>query len=121
MRRRRRSGPTGACSYGAGAVVRRCRSSAATKGSGTRFFSSIDDEIEYDNLFIFDEVGWNFEPSELSAAFGLVQLEKLEANLEDAQAKLRASYEYFGARPDVFVPAPNDARSSTRRGTCSRS
>ena len=54
------------------------------KGSGDRFFSSIDDGLEYDNLFIFDEVGWNFEPSELSAAFGLVQLEKLAANLEAA-------------------------------------
>lgn len=39
------------------------------------------DGIEYDNQFIFDELGWNFEPSELGAAFGLVQLDKLDANL----------------------------------------
>ena len=51
------------------------------QGTGSRFFSSIDDDLEYDNLFIFDEVGWNFEPSELSAAFGLVQLDKLDDNL----------------------------------------
>src|SRR5450432_628160 len=50
------------------------------KGVERRFFSSIDGDLEYDNLFIFDEVGWNFEPSELSAAFGLVQLEKLSTN-----------------------------------------
>src|SRR6185295_14754869 len=49
----------------------------STKGIDRRYFSSIDGDLEYDNLFIFDEVGWNFEPSELSAAFGLVQLEKL--------------------------------------------
>jgi CDP-6-deoxy-D-xylo-4-hexulose-3-dehydrase len=51
------------------------------KGIDKRFFSTIDggdgfEEMEYDNLFIFDEVGWNFEPCELSAAFGLVQLDK---------------------------------------------
>lgn len=39
------------------------------------------DGIEYDNQFIFDELGWNFEPSEMGAAFGLVQLDKLDANL----------------------------------------
>ena len=72
------------------------------RGSGTRFFSSIDDEIEYDNLFIFDEVGWNFEPSELSAAFGLVQLEKLEANLRTRKRNFARLYEYFAGRPDVF-------------------
>src|SRR5262249_16238059 len=38
------------------------------KGLGERFFSKIDDGLEYDNLFIFDEVGWHFEPSELSRA-----------------------------------------------------
>ena len=52
------------------------------KGTDKRFFSTIDDGLEYDNLFIFDEVGWNFEPSEVSAAFGLVQLRKLPHNLE---------------------------------------
>jgi len=31
----------------------------STKGVDTRFFSTIDGDIEYDNLFIFDEVGWN--------------------------------------------------------------
>ena len=74
----------------------------SARGSGTRFFSSIDDEIEYDNLFIFDEVGWNFEPSELSAAFGLVQLEKLEANLRTRKRNFARLHDHFGARPDVF-------------------
>lgn len=32
--------------------------------------------IEYDKKFIFSEVGYNFEPSEISAAFGLEQLKK---------------------------------------------
>jgi CDP-6-deoxy-D-xylo-4-hexulose-3-dehydrase len=68
-----------------------------------RFFSDIDDGLEYDDLFIFDEVGWNFEPSELSAAFGLVQLEKLPANLARRRRNFDRLMEAFGSRSDVFV------------------
>lgn len=32
--------------------------------------------IEYDRKFVFSEVGYNFEPSEIGAAFGLEQLKK---------------------------------------------
>lgn len=35
------------------------------------------DGIEYDNKFIFSEIGYNFLPLELQAAFALVQIEKL--------------------------------------------
>ena len=59
--------------------------------------------LEYDNLFIFDEVGWNFEPSELSAAFGLVQLEKLRDNLEARKRNFARLSEYFGQGLDVFT------------------
>jgi CDP-6-deoxy-D-xylo-4-hexulose-3-dehydrase len=73
------------------------------KGIDRRFFSTIDGDLEYDNLFIFDELGWNFEPSELSAAFGLVQLEKLPANLAARKHNFARLMELFGQRPDVFV------------------
>ncbi len=73
------------------------------KGRPDRFFSSLDDGLEYDNLFIFDEVGWNFEPSELSAAFGLVQLEKLGGNLEARKRNFARLSEYFTQRTDVFT------------------
>jgi len=73
------------------------------KGVDRRFFSSIDGDIEYDNLFIFDEVGWNFEPSELSAAFGLVQLDKLPENLARRKHNFDRLLRLFGQRPDVFV------------------
>jgi CDP-6-deoxy-D-xylo-4-hexulose-3-dehydrase len=72
------------------------------KGGGARFFSAIDGGIEYDNLFIFDEVGWNFEPSELSAAFGLAQLEKLPENLARRKRNFDRLVEGFSQRPDVF-------------------
>ena len=72
------------------------------RGVDTRFFSDVDG-LEYDNLFIFDEVGWNFEPSEVSAAFGLVQLRKLPENLTRRQRNYDRLRAYFATHPDVFV------------------
>ncbi|GMU78054.1 MAG: lipopolysaccharide biosynthesis protein RfbH [Acidimicrobiia bacterium] len=67
-----------------------------------RFFSEIDG-IEYDDLFIFDEVGWNFEPCEISAAFGVVQMRKLPINLARRQRNFELLTEVFAAFPEVFV------------------
>ncbi len=36
------------------------------------------DEIDYDAKFIFEKIGYNYEPSELGSAFGIVQFNKLE-------------------------------------------
>ena len=73
------------------------------KGIDTRFFSTVDGELEYDNLFIFDEVGWNFEPSELSAAFGLVQLDKLRDNLARRQRSFELTRSHFARWPHLFT------------------
>jgi CDP-6-deoxy-D-xylo-4-hexulose-3-dehydrase len=67
-----------------------------------RFFSDVDG-LEYDNLFIFDEVGWNFEPSEVSAAFGIVQARKLPMFLERRQRNFARLSEQLGRHTDVFV------------------
>ena len=75
----------------------------STKGTDQRFFSTIDGDLEYDNLFIFDEVGWNFEPSELSAAFGLVQLDKLADNLARRQRNFELTAAQLGRWPDLFT------------------
>lgn len=40
------------------------------------------DGIPYDAKFVFEEPGYNVEPSEMGAAFGLVQLAKLQANID---------------------------------------
>ncbi len=40
------------------------------------------DGIQYDKKFVFEKIGHNLEPSELGAAFGLVQLKKLKRNLK---------------------------------------
>ena len=73
------------------------------KGKVDRFFSAIDDGLEYDNIFIFDENGWNFEPSELSAAFGLVQLDKLGDNLARRQRNFALTSSHFARYPHLFV------------------
>jgi len=84
------------------------RSEVAIYGSGRgqarerRFFSEIDGDLVYDDLFIFDEVGWNFEPSELSAAFGEVQLRKLPRNLAARKRNFTRLCEGFGQWPDRF-------------------
>jgi CDP-6-deoxy-D-xylo-4-hexulose-3-dehydrase len=73
------------------------------KGVEKRFFSAIDDQLEYDNLFIFDEVGWNFEPCEISAAFGLVQLDKLGENLARRQRSFELTAAQFARWPELFT------------------
>lgn len=73
------------------------------KGKVDRFFSAIDDGLEYDNIFIFDENGWNFEPSELSAAFGLVQLDKLPDNLARRQRNFEITSSFFAKYPELFI------------------
>ena len=37
---------------------------------------------DYDDKYVFDDLGYNFMPSEISAAFALVQLRNLENNLQ---------------------------------------
>ena len=75
------------------------------KGVDRRFFSTLDesDDLEYDNLFIFDELGWNFEPSELSAAFGLVQLDKLGDNLARRQRSFAITSGHLAKWPQFFT------------------
>ena len=67
-----------------------------------RFFSDLGG-LEYDDLFIFDEVGWNFEPSEISAAFGVVQLGKLASNLARRRRNFELLSAHFARHEDRFV------------------
>ncbi|HEX7097304.1 MAG TPA: aminotransferase class I/II-fold pyridoxal phosphate-dependent enzyme [Acidimicrobiales bacterium] len=61
------------------------------------------DGIHYDNQFIFDEVAWNFEPSEIGAAFGLEQLKKLPDNLARRRRNFDRYTEYFSQHTDRFT------------------
>ncbi|MEI2637387.1 MAG: aminotransferase class I/II-fold pyridoxal phosphate-dependent enzyme [Microthrixaceae bacterium] len=80
----------------------------STRGTEKRFFSNIEGvdgeaDLEYDDIFIFDEVGWNFEPSEMSAAFGLVQLDKLQENLARRKRNFELTLAGFARHSELFV------------------
>lgn len=68
-----------------------------------RVFREELDGVDYDNDFIFDVLPWNFEPSELCAAYGLVQLDKLDDNYEHRKNTFAALTEAYGAHPDFFT------------------
>lgn len=71
------------------------------------------DGVRYDNQFIFDELGWNFEPSELGAAFGLEQLKKLPANRARRQRNFALYSEWFAEHDDLFLPPRQTAELDT--------
>ncbi len=60
------------------------------------------DGIHYDNQFIFDELAWNFEPSEIGAAFGLKQLDKVPQNFTRRTRSFAQYTDFFSNRTDRF-------------------
>ena len=70
------------------------------RGSDERF-GPLADGTPYDLIFVFDEVGYNFEPSELGAAYGVVQLTKLADFNARRQANGRRLEEFFATRTGV--------------------
>jgi len=71
------------------------------------------DGINYDAKFIFETVGYNLEPSEMGAAFGLVQLNKLNNNIEARESWFKQHLEYFEDYKDLFVLPKQLENSST--------
>lgn len=67
-----------------------------------RFLAQVDG-MEYDSLFVFEELGWNFEPSELGAAFGLEQLKKLPTNYRVRQRNFARFQAFLAEHPETFV------------------
>jgi CDP-6-deoxy-D-xylo-4-hexulose-3-dehydrase len=61
------------------------------------------DGVHYDNQFIFDELAWNFEPSELGAAFGLEQLKKLPDNLARRRRNFDRYTEFLAGYGERFL------------------
>jgi len=61
------------------------------------------DGIPYDAKFVFSLIGYNLEPSELGAAFGLVQLDRLGTNIEARIRNFKAQKDFFAAYEDWFI------------------
>lgn len=60
------------------------------------------DGIDYDAKFLFEELGYNLEPSEVGAAFGLVQLGRLQQNIAERERNFQAQYDFFSNYQDWF-------------------
>jgi CDP-6-deoxy-D-xylo-4-hexulose-3-dehydrase len=61
------------------------------------------DGIEYDAKFVFEEPGYNVEPSELGAAFGLVQFNKLQDNITLRGKWFNKHTEFFKKHTEFFT------------------
>jgi len=68
-----------------------------------RFNIKLDD-IPYDSKFIFEEIGYNFLPTEISAAFGLVQLKKLKKFSEIRERNFEKLYSFFSSTKFFKLP-----------------
>ena len=51
--------------------------------------------IPYDAKFVFERLGYNLEPSEMGAAFGLVQLDRLEDNIAARERHFARQLAFF--------------------------
>ena len=61
------------------------------------------DNIAYDAKFVFEKIGYNFEPSEMGAAFGLVQLSKLNENVKIRKKNFDKHYKFVSEYQDLFI------------------
>ena len=85
------------------------RSSAADESEDLeKRFNIHIDGIKYDSKFIYDELGYNFLANDISAAFGLEQLKKLNTFIESRinnhkiLASFMSKYERFFVLPKQF-------------------
>lgn len=65
------------------------------------------DGITYDAKFIFEEIGYQLEPSEISAAFANVQLKKLDHNMQERQSNFKKHTNFF-KKYDKYFTLPNE-------------
>lgn len=68
-----------------------------------RFNVKLDD-VPYDSKFIFEEIGYNFLPTEISAAFGLIQLQKLKKFSEIRKGNFKKLYSFFSSTKFFKLP-----------------
>jgi CDP-6-deoxy-D-xylo-4-hexulose-3-dehydrase len=61
------------------------------------------EKMPYDAKFIFSEIGYNYEPSEIGASFGLVQLKKLKKNIKLREKIFKSHNIFFEKYNDFFI------------------
>ena len=58
---------------------------------------------DYDRKFVFSESGYNFEPSEISASFGLIQLKKFKNFSKVRNLNFKRHYDFFKKLSKFFI------------------
>ncbi len=59
--------------------------------------------VEYDKKFVFSELGYNFEPSEIGASFGLEQLKKFKKFSKVRNDNFYSHYNFFKNYTNYFI------------------
>ena len=58
---------------------------------------------DYDRKFVFSEAGYNFEPSEIGASFGLVQLKKFKYFTKLRNKNFKLHFDFFNKLKKYFI------------------
>ena len=58
---------------------------------------------DYDKKFVFSESGFNFEPSEIGASFGLIQLKKFKNFTKLRNRNFKIHYDFFNKLNKYFI------------------
>ena len=71
---------------------------------GCRFDSWFkgNEDIVFDHRYVFDEVGYNLKPTEMQAAMGLAQLDKLDLMHSRRKENFKRLYNIFSKYEDYF-------------------
>jgi len=59
--------------------------------------------VEFDKKFVFSEVGYNFEPSEIGASFGLVQLKRFSRFAKKRNLNFNIHKKFFSDYNNYFI------------------
>ena len=68
---------------------------------------------DYDKKFVFSEIGYNFEPSEIGASFGLIQLKKFNSFSKIRVRNFNLHKKFFKQFDDFFILPRIDKKIST--------
>tara|TARA_B110000971_G_C20003510_1_gene497994 strand:+ start:148 stop:1353 length:1206 start_codon:yes stop_codon:yes gene_type:complete len=71
----------------------------------SRFNTKVDG-IPYDGKYIFSDIGYNFLPSEVSAAFALEQLKKLKSNIKIREKNFNSMRNFFKKNYKNYIDLP---------------
>ena len=69
--------------------------------------------IEFDKKFVFSEIGYNFEPSEIGASFGLIQLKKFSEFAKKRNLNFNIHKKFFSKFSDYFITPKVDKNVKT--------